>query len=114
MSNGNARDYVHHKTIDPRPLIMGIAQGLRYLHNLSPRPIFHGNLKGANVLISDEGQALLTDFGLSFVVNSSFGMKAFSQNKPKGTIHWMSPELIDLSWPDFSRSRCVGIRDDSP
>jgi len=50
----------------------------------------------ANVLISDEGQALLSDFGLSFVVNSSFGMKAFSQNKPKGTIHWMSPELIDL------------------
>jgi len=34
---------------------MGIAQGLRYLHNLNPRPIFHGNLKGVGLLPPVDG-----------------------------------------------------------
>ena len=47
-----------------------------------------------NVLISDDGQALLADFGLSFVVNSSFDMSVSSFDGPKGTLNWMSPELF--------------------
>ncbi|KIM53146.1 hypothetical protein SCLCIDRAFT_32129 [Scleroderma citrinum Foug A] len=74
MRNGNAHDYVQNQAVDPRPLIEGIAEGLHYLHNHEPYPIFHGDLKGANVLISDDGKALLTDFGFSAAVNSSFSM----------------------------------------
>ncbi|KAI6151690.1 hypothetical protein BKA82DRAFT_3949481, partial [Pisolithus tinctorius] len=48
MQNGNAHNYVQDTTVDPRPLIMGIARGLHYLHNYVPRSIFHGDLKGVS------------------------------------------------------------------
>ncbi|KAG6328097.1 hypothetical protein ID866_10993, partial [Astraeus odoratus] len=71
MDRGNAHDYVQDRSIDPRPLIIGIAHGLQYLHDHKPYAIYHGDLKGANVLISPDGQPLLCDFGLSHAVNSS-------------------------------------------
>ncbi|KAG6336079.1 hypothetical protein ID866_3005, partial [Astraeus odoratus] len=70
MSNGNACEYVQNASVDPRPLLSDIAKGLYYLHSHEP-PVYHGDLKGQqNVLISDDGRALLTDFGLSFLVKS--------------------------------------------
>ncbi|KAI6008846.1 kinase-like domain-containing protein [Pisolithus orientalis] len=93
MSNGNAHDYVQDPKVDPRPLLLGIARGLDYLHNRSPCPVYHGDLKGLNVLISDEGHALLTDFGLSYLVNSSFSMA--DHERCGGSLNWMAPELLD-------------------
>jgi len=46
-----------------------------------------------NVLLSDEGHALLTDFGLSQAVQSSFSMTAPS--RLGGSVNWMPPEYID-------------------
>lgn len=91
---GNARDYVQDKTIDPRPLIEGIAQGMDYLHNHQPTAILHGHLKGANVVISDDGQALLTDFGFSDIVSSTSSMTPVSQHGEEDMIDWMSPEMF--------------------
>lgn len=91
IKSGNAFTYVQDKTVDPRPLLMGITRGLRYLHTHNP-PIFHGDLKGFNVLISTEGRALLSDFGLSTLVASSFSM---SMSRPTGgSVRWMAPEVI--------------------
>ncbi|KAG6329705.1 hypothetical protein ID866_9385 [Astraeus odoratus] len=93
MDSGNAHNYVQDRSIDPYPLLAGIAHGLQYLHSYKPYPIFHGDLKGANVLISQGGQALLTDFGLSHVVNSSLKI---TLTRPRGgTLNWMAPELLD-------------------
>ena len=47
------------------------------------------------MLISDDGQALLADFGFSFIVNSSFSMNVPNEDKTKGTINWMSPQSIE-------------------
>ncbi|KIM61181.1 hypothetical protein SCLCIDRAFT_49614, partial [Scleroderma citrinum Foug A] len=88
MSNGNTFDYVQNPDNDPRPLILGIANGLHYLHTFEKRPIVHGDVKGLNVLISGEGQALLTDFRPSFLTNSSFSMST------PGTSPWMAPEML--------------------
>ncbi|KAI6039737.1 kinase-like domain-containing protein [Pisolithus marmoratus] len=94
VKNGNALTYVQDENVDPRPLLVGIARGLRYLHTHDP-PIFHGDLKGLNVLISTEGHALLSDFGLSTLVTSSFSITI---SRPSGgSIRWMSPEVIDSS-----------------
>ncbi|KAL4078696.1 kinase-like domain-containing protein [Scleroderma yunnanense] len=93
MEKGNAHDYVQNKDVDPRPLIEGIAKGLNYLHNCEPSAIFHGDVKGVNVLISDNGQALLTDFGLSTIYYSTFAM-TFSDGRGVGTLRWMSPEIL--------------------
>jgi len=48
----------------------------------------------ANVLISDNGEALLIDFGFSVAVNSSFSID-ISDTGTKGTLRWMSPEILD-------------------
>ena len=47
----------------------------------------------SNVLISDEGHALITDFGYTSLANASFNMTVVA---PKGgTMNWMSPEIIE-------------------
>ena len=52
---------------------------------------FHGILLQSNVLISDDGRALLTDFGFSL-----FG-SVFSSRSPMrlgGVLNWMAPEIL--------------------
>ncbi|KIM61203.1 hypothetical protein SCLCIDRAFT_122635, partial [Scleroderma citrinum Foug A] len=94
MEKGNARQHVvRDKSVDPRPLIHGIANGLCYLHNCSPNPLYHGDVKGFNVLISEEGRTLLTDFGFSFLTNSSFSMPTLAHSG--GTLPWFAPEMLD-------------------
>ncbi|KAG6329484.1 hypothetical protein ID866_9605, partial [Astraeus odoratus] len=92
VPNGNAHDYVQDKDIDPRPLLRDIARGLQYLHNRSD-PIVHGDLRGKNVLISQDGHALLADYGLIAVIDSSFSMTAATPIHP--TVRWMAPEQIN-------------------
>ncbi|KAG6329601.1 hypothetical protein ID866_9487 [Astraeus odoratus] len=92
MDKGDAHDYVQDRDIDPRPLILDIAKGLEYLHAHKPGPIYHGDLKGANVLISKNGHALLTDFGFSHISNSSFSLAPLTASG--GTLHFMPPESL--------------------
>ncbi|KIM69964.1 hypothetical protein SCLCIDRAFT_494998 [Scleroderma citrinum Foug A] len=87
---GNANDYVQDVNVDPRPLLRGIANGLSYLHSHNPGPIVHGNLKGTNVLISDDGSPQLTDICCSFT--SPPGMQ---DNSVSCALRWMAPERID-------------------
>ncbi|KAL4078968.1 kinase-like domain-containing protein [Scleroderma yunnanense] len=89
MAKGNAHEYVQNCDVDPEPLLLGVASGLQYLHGHILHPIFHGALKGSNILISPRGQALLTDFGLLDLVDSPF-LVAFID-----TINWTSPERLD-------------------
>ncbi|KAI5993358.1 kinase-like domain-containing protein [Pisolithus marmoratus] len=91
MEKRDARDYVQDKAIDPRPLMIDIAQGLQYLHTHQPGAVFHGDLKGCNVLISESGQALLTDFGFSHLVNSTFSM---STGTFGCSVYWTAPEIF--------------------
>ncbi|KAG6329421.1 hypothetical protein ID866_9668 [Astraeus odoratus] len=93
IHKGNAHHYVQDRAIDPRPLIIGISHGLQYLHSHKPYPIFHGDVKGVNVLISPDGQPLLCDFGLSHAVNPSLKMPLSIARG--GTLNWMAPELFD-------------------
>ncbi|KIM54852.1 hypothetical protein SCLCIDRAFT_135919, partial [Scleroderma citrinum Foug A] len=108
MTLGNAHDYVQNIEVDPRTLVrhyvlhlttrlnlfqlVGIATGLQYLHSYQPDPIYHGDLKGVNVLISDDGCPLLADFGFSFIVNLSFSMDI--EGSRGGTPHWLAPEQL--------------------
>jgi len=48
-----------------------------------------------NILISDNGKALLTDFGFSVAINSSFSIDISDTGGIKGTLRWMSPEILD-------------------
>lgn len=90
MEKGNAFDHVQDEAIDPRPLLLDMARGLQYLHKQN---ILHGDLRSKNVLISKDGRALLTDYGLSPLVDTSFSMTAAAPIRP--TVRWLAPEQID-------------------
>ncbi|KDQ06581.1 hypothetical protein BOTBODRAFT_246069 [Botryobasidium botryosum FD-172 SS1] len=67
MHNGTVDDFVK-KTpnVNRVHLLVQIAQGLEYMHTQNP-PIIHGDLKANNILVSEDGSACLSDFGLSRV-----------------------------------------------
>ncbi|KAG6335518.1 hypothetical protein ID866_3572 [Astraeus odoratus] len=75
--------------------ILGIANGLNYLHNYEHgcNSIVHGDVKGPNVLISNDGRALLTDFGFSHLAKASFSLA--KEEHAGGTLDWMPPEYLD-------------------
>ena len=67
-----------------------ILEGLVYLHNV--KNIIHRDIKGANVLLDTNGNCKLADFGGSKIletIKSTSSCYSF-----KGTIFWMSPEVI--------------------
>ncbi|KZT20454.1 kinase-like protein [Neolentinus lepideus HHB14362 ss-1] len=93
--NGNATDYLkEHPNIECLPLIQDVAKGLVYLHTSHP-PIVHGDLKGNNILIADDGHAVLSDFGLSRIVEDLVGPTGNTTSTAGGTIRWMAPELVN-------------------
>ncbi|KAE9406194.1 kinase-like protein, partial [Gymnopus androsaceus JB14] len=67
--------------------------GLRYLHTRRP-PVVHGDLKGANILISDSGKCCLADFGLASITSTLQSLSS-STGSPRGSVRWMAPELLD-------------------
>ncbi|KAG1788670.1 kinase-like domain-containing protein [Suillus plorans] len=64
--------------------------GLEYLHR---NKVIHGDLKPTNVLIDDSWNAVLTDFGLSLVLEAH-GFTTTTVNSV-GTLRYMAPELMN-------------------
>lgn len=64
-----------------------VADALSFLHH---KGIVHGDVKAANILVSDDNHALLCDFGLSrsAAVDTSVGLHG------QGSVRWMSLELL--------------------
>ncbi|KIM37613.1 hypothetical protein M413DRAFT_448407 [Hebeloma cylindrosporum] len=95
--NGIAAEYLAKKNpdADRLQLILDVARGLEYLHTHSP-PIVHADLKGNNVLITDEGRAVLCDFGLSQVVEDLGRPTGFTLSNPDtGPVRWQAPEFLE-------------------
>ncbi|KAF4585151.1 hypothetical protein EYR40_001988 [Pleurotus pulmonarius] len=95
--NGSATEYLKFKNpdADRMSLVRDVARGLTYLHTLE-KPIVHGDLKGNNILITDEGRAALSDFGLSQVIDDLMGPSGFTPScSEAGPVRWQAPELLE-------------------
>ncbi|KAF9515479.1 hypothetical protein BS47DRAFT_778929 [Hydnum rufescens UP504] len=67
--HGNVSEFLaNYPHANRKRLCLDIALGLAYLHDLDPQ-IIHGDVKGDNVLIGEDGRALLCDFGLSIILD---------------------------------------------
>ncbi|KAL6563330.1 hypothetical protein OROHE_005917 [Orobanche hederae] len=70
-------------------IIQGIARGLAHLHmQLSSLDLPHGNLKSSNVLLSQDYEPLLSDFGFGPLINSGHAPQALIAYKsPEAALH---------------------------
>lgn len=94
MERGDAAEWVRTRNdVDRLKLLLEIARGIEYLHLRSPA-VIHGDLRLANVLISDSGSACITDFGLARVLEGLTLTPVSQQLGVAGATRWMARELL--------------------
>ena len=109
MKNGTLKDQMENLNGKQRLTILtGVAKGLEHLHNPTQgKPLVHRDIKPANILIADDFEAKIADFGLlRFAVSGEF----FDDNTRTGAIGsvpYMPPEALqygDIStkWDVYS------------
>ncbi|GJS38078.1 200 kDa antigen p200 [Tanacetum coccineum] len=67
-------------------IIIGIADGLSYLHNVAAVNLIHRDIKAPNILLDDRMVAKIADFGTAKNVNDD------NPISPKGTIGYWDPQ----------------------
>lgn len=79
--------------------VYDVASGLTYLHEHTPK-IVHQDIKPANVLIDDNGNYAITDFGIS----AEMGRNDISEDGNSGTYAYMAPERFVEGTPPMPES----------
>ncbi|KAH8793653.1 kinase-like domain-containing protein, partial [Flagelloscypha sp. PMI_526] len=113
MKNGDIMDYLNRTHEEPPSYakrlgwLLGAAEGMQYIHSMN---LYHGDIKGANILIDDDEKAQLADLGISSVAVSgseTLGWATATAGGVRGSLRWMSPEAILDSGPCKTTARDV-------
>ncbi|GLU22320.1 hypothetical protein SLE2022_384070 [Rubroshorea leprosula] len=100
MVNGNLRQHLSDGNknilswIERLQIAVDAAHGLEYLHNGCRPPIVHRDLKTSNILLTENIQAKLADFGLSRAFSTEFA--SHISTSLAGTPGYLDPEFHSL------------------
>ncbi|XP_031744590.1 LRR receptor-like serine/threonine-protein kinase IOS1 [Cucumis sativus] len=111
MAKGNLAEHLSETSSyvlswqDRLRIALDAAQGLEYLHDGCKPPIIHRDVKTANILLTENFQAKLADFGLS----KSFPVDANKTNNYMSTVVAGTPGYLD---PDYYLSNRLTEKSD--
>ncbi|XP_038693941.1 serine/threonine-protein kinase PBS1-like [Tripterygium wilfordii] len=98
MPSGSLEDHLHDLPPDKEPLdwntrmkiAAGAAKGLEYLHDKARPPVIYRDFKSANILLDEDFQPKLSDFGLAKL--GPVGDNSHVSTRVMGTYGYCAPE----------------------
>ncbi|KAG8780328.1 hypothetical protein FRC12_023180 [Ceratobasidium sp. 428] len=91
MENGNLSEYIaRNPGADRCRFCVQVCEGVTYLHSMNN---VHGDLKAANVVVSREGIAKITDFGNTRLQDYTLQFAPTSKGLDF-SLRWTAPELV--------------------
>ncbi|XP_023643018.1 probable receptor-like serine/threonine-protein kinase At5g57670 isoform X2 [Capsella rubella] len=100
LSRGSLEENLHGNKKDPHAfcwserykVAVGVAEALNYLHNSASQPVIHRDVKSSNILLSDDFEPQLSDFGLARWASISTTHMICSD--VAGTFGYLAPEYF--------------------
>ncbi|XP_059647419.1 probable serine/threonine-protein kinase PBL7 [Cornus florida] len=95
LLKGSLRQKLKHlKWSERMTIAIGVAKALEYLHSFSP-PIIHRDVKSSNILLSDNFQPQLSDFGTAMLHQQTQQASAYAMpSHVIGTFGYLAPEYM--------------------
>ncbi|KAG7582305.1 Protein kinase domain [Arabidopsis suecica] len=100
MNNGNLEQWLHgdmnhkgHLTWEARvKVLVGTAKALAYLHEAIEPKVVHRDIKSSNILMDDNFDAKLSDFGLAKLLGAD---SSYVSTRVMGTFGYVAPEYAN-------------------
>ncbi|KAH6783165.1 hypothetical protein C2S52_008124 [Perilla frutescens var. hirtella] len=100
MPNGSLEKYIFHKEKmnslnwnNKFDIAVGVAQGIKYLHQGCDVQILHFDIKPHNILLDDKFIPKISDFGLAKIFSTE--KNTVTLTAVRGTIGYVAPELVN-------------------
>ncbi|KAK4379768.1 hypothetical protein RND71_001630 [Anisodus tanguticus] len=90
--HGSKRDQNSFSWEDRYKVALGVAEALDHLHNAADGPIIHRDVKSSNILLSDDSEPQLSDFGLATLASSC--SNHLDDVDVAGTFGYLAPEYF--------------------
>ncbi|KAG6396594.1 hypothetical protein SASPL_142747 [Salvia splendens] len=89
-------------------ILRGVAKGLVYLHECSPKKYVHGDLKPSNILLDHKMEAKISDFGLGHLAHIAGGVVTEKHHHHQRQGSYLSSEVVP-TWASYRAPEAVKV-----